>query len=164
MGVGRILRAHLRDDFGELALADEDIGVLSEEAEDESRHKVVHVVAALGFAPIGVVLQEFDVETIEAAGRPYVEGVVADLSDGADARQRQKKTKVVGEVVKGAGDRIAGCQVFRLEVRAVGSEDELRLGLGGGRAVFERLECFRYLSRLASQDVDVVSLEDAAEV
>ena len=164
MGVGRVPRAHLRDGFGELALADEDVGVLGEEAEDQPRHEVVHVVAALGLAPIGVVLQEFDVEPVKAAGRPDIEGVLGDLPDGADARQRQEEAEVVGEVLEGAGDRLAAGQVFGLEVRAVGGEDELRLGLGGGGAVLERLERLRDLPCLAGQDVDVVGLENAAEV
>ena len=164
MGVGRVPRAHLRDGVGEQALADEDVGVLGEEAEDQPRHEVVHVVAALGRAPIGVVLQKFDVEAVEAAGRPDVEGVLADLPDGGDAGQRQEEAEVVGEVLVGAGDGLAAGQVFGLEVRAVGGEDELRLGLGGGGAVLQRLERLRDLPGVAGQDVDVVGLENAAEV
>ena len=120
------------------ALADEDVGVLGEEAEDQPRHEVVHVVAALGRAPFGVVLQQFDVEPVEAAGGPDVEGVFADLADGADARQRQEEAEVVREVLIGAGDGLAARQVFGLEVDAVGGQDELRLGLGRRRAGLER--------------------------
>jgi hypothetical protein len=90
-------RAHRRDGVGELALAAEDVGVLGEEAEDQPCHEVVHVVAALGCAPFGVVLQQFDIEPVEAAGGADVEGVFADLADGADARQRQEEAEVVGE-------------------------------------------------------------------
>jgi hypothetical protein len=50
-----------------MAAAYEDVGVLGKEAEDEPRHEVVHVVAALRLAPVGIVLQQFDIETIEAA-------------------------------------------------------------------------------------------------
>jgi hypothetical protein len=71
---------------------------------------------------------------------------------------------MVGKVREGAGDRLAACQVFRLEVRAVGSEDELRLGLGGGGAVLERFERLRHRACVAGQDVDVAGLENAAEV
>ena len=77
MRVGRILRAHLLDGVGEQAVADEDVGVLGEEAEDQPRHEVIHVVAALGRAPLGVVLQKLDIEPVQAAGRPDVEGVFA---------------------------------------------------------------------------------------
>jgi hypothetical protein len=121
------------------ALADEDVGVLGEEAEDEPRHEVIHVVAALGLAPFGVVLQQLDIEAVEAAGRPDVEGVFADLPDGADARQRQEEAEVVGKVLEGAGDGVAAGQVFGLEVRAVGGEDELRLGLAVAGLAFRAL-------------------------
>ena len=70
MGVGRVPRAHLLDGGGEQALAVEDVGVLGEEAEDQPRHEVVHVVAALGRAPFGIVLQQLDIEPVQAAGRP----------------------------------------------------------------------------------------------
>ena len=87
-----------------------------------------------------------------------------NLPDSRDARQRQEESEVIGEVLEGTDDGVAACQVFRLEVRAVGREDELRLGLGGGWAVLERLERLRDLPGSAGQDVDVVGLEDAAEV
>ena len=117
MGVGRVLRAHLLDRVGEQAVAVEDVGVLGEEAEDQPRHEVVHVVAALGRAPFGVVLQQLDVEPVQAAGGPDVEGVFADLLDGGDAGQRQEEAEMVGEVGVGAGDRFAARQVLGLEVR-----------------------------------------------
>ena len=74
---------------------------LGEEAEDQPRHEVVHVVAALGRAPFGVVLQKLDIEPVQAAGRPDVEGAFADLLDGGDAGQRQEEAEMVREV----GDR-----------------------------------------------------------
>lgn len=163
VSVGRVSLAHLRDGFGELALA-EDVGVFGEEAEDEARHEVVHVVAALGRAPIGVVAQELDVEAIEAAGRSDVEGVFADLLNGRNARERQEETEVVGEVFERAGNCLAARQVLGLEVRAVGREDEPRLGLGRGGAVLQRPERLRHLACAGGQNVDVVALEDAAKV
>ena len=107
MGVGRVLRAHLRDSIGEQARSDEDAGVLGEEAEDQPRHEVVHVVAALGRAPIGVVLQKFDIEPVQPAGRPDVEGVLTDLLDGGDASQRQEEAEMVGKILVSAGDGLA---------------------------------------------------------
>ena len=59
--------------LSEETLAMEDVGVLGEEAEDQPRHEVVHVVAALGRAPIRIVLQQLDIEPVEAAGRLDVE-------------------------------------------------------------------------------------------
>ena len=80
-------------------VAVEDVGVLGEEAEDQPRHEVVHVVAARGRAPVGVVLQQLDIEPVQAAGRPDVEGAFADLLDGGDAGQRQEEAEVVGEIL-----------------------------------------------------------------
>ena len=140
-----------------------DVGVLGKEAEDQPRHEVVHVVAALCRAPIGVVLQQLDIEPVQAAGGPDVEGAFADLLDGGDASQRQEEAEMVGKVGIGAGDRLAGGQVLGLEGLAIGREDELGLGRGGLRA---RLECGQRprSSRLpAGGDMDVVALEDAAE-
>ena len=77
MGVGRVPRAHLLDGGREQTVADEDVGVLGEEAEDQPRHEVVHVVAALGRAPFGIVFQKLDIEPVQAAGGPDVEGVLA---------------------------------------------------------------------------------------
>ncbi len=101
---------------------------------------MIHVVAAFGLAPFGVVLQQFDVQAIEAAGGPDVEGVFADLPDGGDAGQRQEEAEVVGKVRVGAGDGLAAGQVFGLEVRTVRGQDESRLGLGRGRAGLQSLE------------------------
>ena len=98
MGVGRVPRAHLLDRGGEQAVAVEDVGVLGEEAEDQPRHEMVHVVAALGRAPFGVVLQKLDIEPVQAAGGPDVEGAFADLLDGGDAGQRQEEAEMVREV------------------------------------------------------------------
>ena len=117
MGVGRVPRAHLLDRVGEQAGAVEDVGVLGEEAEDQPRHEMVHVVAALGRAPFGVVLQKLDIEPVQAAGGPDVEGAFADLLDGRDAGKRQEEAEMVGEILIGAGDRLAARQVLGLEVR-----------------------------------------------
>ena len=78
-------------------VAVEDVGVLGEEAEDQPRHEVVHVVAARRPCPSRVVLQQLDVEPVQAAGGPDVEGVFADLLDGGDAGQRQEEAEVVGK-------------------------------------------------------------------
>ena len=103
-----------------------------------------------------------DVEAIEATGRPDVEGVLADLPDGADARQRQEKSEVVREILEIAGDGLAAGQVFGLEVRAVHGENELRLGRGG--AGLHGFEGVRDLAAPAGGNVDDVRLQDAAKV
>ena len=124
MGVGRVPRAHLLDRGREQTVSVEDVGVLGEETEDQPRHEMVHVVAALGGSPFGVVFQKLDIEPVQAACRPDVERAFADLLDGGDPGQRQEEAEVVREVLIGAGDRLAARQVLGLEVRAVGREDE----------------------------------------
>jgi hypothetical protein len=85
---------------GEQALAVEDVGVLGEEAEDQPRHEVVHVVAALGLAPFGVVLQQLDIELVEAAGRPDVEGVSLICLTVVMPASGRKKPKWSGKSLK----------------------------------------------------------------
>src|SRR5690606_22053718 len=113
------------------------------------------VMAALALAPLGVVLQQLDIEAIEATGGPDVEGVFADLTDGADARQRQEEAEVIREILVRAGNGLAAGKVFGFKVHTIGGEDELRFGLGGGRTGLQRSQRLRYLSSLAGQDVDV---------
>ena len=146
-------------------LAIEDVGILGEEAEDQPRHEVIHVVAALGRAPIGVVLQKFDIEPVQAAGRPDVEGVLADLLDGRDARQRQEEAEMVGKVLVGAGDGLAARQVFGLKVRAVGRQDELRFALWRSRgSAFSAVSVFVTCPASQVGDMDIVGLKNAAKV
>ena len=128
-------------------VAVEDARVLSEETEDEPRHEMVHVVAALARPPLGVVLQQLDVEPVQAARGPDVEGIFGDLLDGGDAGERQEEAEMVGKVLVGAGDRLAAREILGLEIHAVGREDELCLGLGGGGARLQSGQRPRYLSR-----------------
>jgi hypothetical protein len=90
---------------------------------------VVHVGPALGCGPVGVVLQQFDIELVEPARRPDVERALTDLFDGGDAGQGQKQAEVIGEIGILAGDSLAGGQFLCLKVCAIGRKDEL--GLGG---------------------------------
>ena len=132
VGVGRIARAHLLDGGGETALPVEDGGVFGEEAEDQARHEVIQVFAAFLGGPLGVVLEQLDVEPVETAGGLDVEGVFADLPDRGDTGQRQEEAEVIVEIGVGAGDGAAIEEVFGLKLGAVGGEDELGL-LAGGR-------------------------------
>ena len=68
---------------------------------------MVHVGATRGRAPIGVFPQELDIEAVEPARGPNVEGVLTDLLDGRDARERQEEAEMIREVGKVAGNRIA---------------------------------------------------------
>ena len=121
-------------------------------------------MAALRCAPGRVVFQQFNVQPVQPTGGPDVESVFTDLADGADARQRQEEAEVIGKVLEGAGDGLAAGQVFGLEVRAVRSKDELRLGLGRRRAGLESGQRLRHPPSVAGQNVDVAGLENTAEV
>jgi hypothetical protein len=138
MGVGRVPRAHLLDCGREQTDPIEDVGVLSEKAEDQPCHEVVHVVAALGGSPFGVVFQQLDIKSVQPARGPYVEGAFAELFDGRDPGQRQEETEAIREIPIGAGDGFAGLQILRLKVSPVGCEDESRPCPDCGRAGLQR--------------------------
>ena len=164
MRVGAIAVRHLVDRGGEEIVADKDIGVFREEAEDQPRHEVVHIMAARGGAPVGIILDQLDIQPVEAAGRADVKGALADLFYGADACQRQEEPEVIGEVRIGAGDGVAGGDVLRLKVSAVGGKDEFRLGLGGCGACFEGLKGLGHLPFSTGLEVNVVGLKNPAKV
>jgi hypothetical protein len=121
-------------------------------------------MAALGGAPVGVVLQQFNIKAVEAACGLDVKGTLADLFDSGDAREGQEEAEVIGELLKGASDGFAADQVLGLEILPIGSEDELGFELGGGRAVFKRHEGVRDRAGGAGGDMDVVALEDPAQI
>ena len=85
----------------------EDVGVLGEEAEDQPGQKVVHILPARRRVPVRIVLQQLDIEPVEAARGLDVKSVFADLLDGGDAGQRQEEAEMVREVGVGAGDGLA---------------------------------------------------------
>ncbi len=164
MGVGRVPFAHLFDGATEKRVAQKDVGPLREEAEDQPRHEMVHVVAAGGRAPIGVFLQELDIEPVQPARRPDVEGVLADLLDGRNAGEGQEEAEMVREVGVAAGDGPAAADVLGFEPLAVRRQNEFRLRLGRRRAGLQRRQRFRDLAGGGDGDMDVVGLKDAAEV
>ena len=140
----------------------ENAGIFGKEAEDEPRHEAVYVMVSFGGVPVGVGFAKLHVQTVEPPRRLDVKSVPADLRDRGDARQRQEHAKVVGEVRIVANDNSITCQVFRLELLAVGSEDQLHLGPLRGGAVPQSSKRFRHLPRWADLDVDVVGLEHTA--
>jgi hypothetical protein len=54
-------------------------------------------------------------ESVQAAGRPDVDGAFTNLLDGRDTSKRQEETKMVGEVPVCAGDGVTAREVFGLE-------------------------------------------------
>ena len=143
----------------------ENAGIFSEKAGDQPRPEVVHVVAARLGAPFGVVLQQFDIQPVQATGGLDVKGTFADLLDGGDACERQEEAEMVVEIGIGTGDgRIVGGEVFGLERLAIGCQDEAGFALGRSGAGAQDGEGGRGLARRAGGDVEVVGLKDAAKV
>lgn len=164
VGIRCIRCAHAGDGFGEAAFADEDVGVFGKEAEDEPRHELIHIAAAFGFAPVGVVFEKLDVEAIQADGRPDIDGVLADLANRADAREGEEEAKVIGEFFVRASDGLSAREIFGLKNDAVCREDEARLRGHCRRAHAKRRERFGDSPRLCDEDMDMVPLKDAAEI
>ena len=157
VGVHIIPGAHLLNRAREEAFPVEDIGVLSEETEDEPRHEMVHGVVETG-APGGVVLQQLDIQTVQPPGSLDVEGALADLFDGRDTGQGQEKTEMIGEIGVGADDDLAARQVFGLEVLPIGGEHEFCLGAGGRRAGLQCGQRGRCFACGAGLDVNMAAL------
>ena len=63
----------------------------AKKAEDQPRHEVVHLLAALCRVPVGVGLQQLHIQAVEATRRLDVKGILPNLLDRRNARQRQKK-------------------------------------------------------------------------
>lgn len=134
--------------------------ILREEAEDQTSHKVVQLLTALCLVPFGVILQQLDVEAIEATRSLNIKRVFTDLLDCCDACQRQEKTEVVMKVGVCAGDRLAIGKVFCLKAFAVGGEDELGLVPSRRRAIAQG-QRRRHLAFGTNLQVDIVALEYA---
>ena len=106
------------------------------------RHEMVHVMAAGDGAPFGIVPQQLDIEPVQPAGGPDVEGAFADLFDGSDAGERQEKAEIVREVGIGAGDRLAARQILGLELVAVGRQMNFALALAVAGLAFSAARVF----------------------
>jgi hypothetical protein len=75
----------------------ENVGILSIEAKDESRHEVIHVRPARHTSPLGIVLKHGDVRPVQAPGGANVERAFAHLSDGRDPGERQEEPEMIGK-------------------------------------------------------------------
>ena len=119
MGVGAVRFGHLLDSSGEEVVLREDAGVLREEAENQAGKEVVEFLTPSVSVPIGVVLLEFDIEPVHPPGRLDVEGVVADLLDGGEAREGQEEPELVREFLEGASESLAVDEVLGFDELAV---------------------------------------------
>jgi hypothetical protein len=77
---------------------EENIGALSEEAEDQPRREMVYVMAALWLVQVGIVFTQLQVKPVEPACGPDVAGVFPELLDGRDAGWREEKAEMVRKI------------------------------------------------------------------
>jgi len=66
-----------------------DQAVLPENNASAERQSEQPIQVIIGNPPFGVILEQPDIELVQAAGRPDVEGALADLLDGRDASERK---------------------------------------------------------------------------
>src|SRR3546814_7987162 len=97
MGVGRVPVTHFLNRAGERMATVEYVGVFSEATEDSPREKMAHLRTALGSAPIGIVLQQLDVELVDPTRRADVERAFAQLLAVGDPVKRQEVAETIGE-------------------------------------------------------------------
>jgi hypothetical protein len=111
-----------------------------------------------------LVLSQSNVRHVKA-GVLDVERTFPHLPDRRDAGQRQEQAKMVREVSIGAGNRaIVRGQVFRLKKIAVRRQHKARLRPSRRWARFQRRKRPRDLAGLACGNMDVVGLQDAAQI
>ena len=68
---------------------------------------MIHIMAPRGRTPLGIVLEQLDIQPVEAAGGSNVKSVLSDLLDCRNTGEWQEKTEMVGEVLVGTGDGFA---------------------------------------------------------
>lgn len=95
MSVARIPRTHLLDGGGEEIVTVEDLRILGKEAEDETGHEVIQILAAVGGIPRGIFAKQLDVEAVQTACSLDVEGILPNLPDRGDSSERQEKSEVI---------------------------------------------------------------------
>jgi hypothetical protein len=83
----------------------------------------MHVRAARGLAPLGIPLQELNIETVQPTCGADVEGVFTDLLDGRDACEQQEEGEMVREVEIAASDGLAAAKVLGFEPLSIRRED-----------------------------------------
>ena len=124
MRIRGIAFAHIPDGVGEQVRALKNVGIFGEEAENQAGHEVVHFMTFIRLFPIGVFLQQFQIQPVQAAGGADVKGTFTDLLDRGNPGQRQEETEMVGKVriITNHG-RIIRFQILGLEVKAIGGQD-----------------------------------------
>ena len=99
---------------------------------------------------------------VEPTRRLDVKGILPDLPDRRNARQRQEKTEVIMKIGVVAGDGLAITEVLRLKTFAVGGEDELDLVPSSSWAIPQACEGSSHLTFRANLQMDIIALEYAA--
>ena len=165
MSVGRVASAHFLYGGRKQATAGEDVRVLGEEAENQAGHKMIHVGAAFRGIPLRVVPPQFDIESVQAAGRPDIEGAFPDLLDCRDSGQREEVSEVIREVAVRADDRRrVASQVLGLEGFPVRGENKFGLGSDRSWTGLEGGEQLCNLTGSGDSDVNIAGLQHSAQV
>ena len=125
---------------------------------------MVHVVLPVGGPPVGVVLPQLDIESVQTSGRLDVEGALADLLDSRDPGERQKETEMLGELGIVADDDVAALHILSVELSPVGRQEELRFGSGGLWTGLQGGQRSRGVALRGDLDVDVAPLEDPTDI
>ena len=123
---------------------------------------MIQFFAALGFVPVRVIFEQFDVKTVEPRRSLDVKGILADLLDGRDARQRQEKSKVVRKIGVITGDRFTINGVLSLKTLAVSRQNEFGFIPRRRRAFAQSRERARDLARRTNLQMDVITLKHTA--
>src|ERR1700744_1631416 len=89
---------------------------------------MVHVMTSGFRSPFGIVSQQFDIKFVQTASGPDVEGAFPNLLNGTNARQRQEKTKMIGEIKVGAHNCFPILEILCLKSVSISRKTKTRLG------------------------------------
>ena len=119
-------------------------------------------MAALIGRPVRIILQQLKIKAIEAPGCLDVDRIVFDRLDGRDARERQEKAEMVGEVPVVADPDVVFDKVLGFEGLTIGRQDKPRFPRSRLRARAEFLQLFAYLAWRSDSQMNILVLKDTA--
>ena len=155
MRVRGIAAAHLLDGLREQPLTMKDMSIFGKETEDQLRHKVVEILAALGLVPVRVFLQQFTVQAVEATGSLDIKAF-SRICLTVVIPPSGKKVGIV------AGNSSTICEGFGLKAFAVSGENELGFVTSGSRTIAQSCERYCHLTFAAHLEMNITALEHTA--
>jgi hypothetical protein len=91
---------------------------------------MVQILPPLRLIPVRIFLQQLNVEAVKATSSLNIKGILPDLLNCRNPRQRQKKTKVVMKIEICAGDHLPIHQIFRLKADPIRGQNEPNCSIG----------------------------------